>query len=69
MLLFLGYVVSFDLLLIQSVRLNEAQEFLVEEHGFLPLLFERDGDGNKIAGIVAPVGKSDGYTIGFYNIN
>ena len=54
---------------LHSGKWHEAQEFLVEEHGFLPLLFERDGDGNKIAGIVAPVGKSVGYTIGFYNIN
>ena len=54
---------------LHSGKWHEGQEFLVEEHGFLPYLFERDGDGEKLAGIVAPVGKSDGYTIGFYNIN
>jgi len=48
---------------------HEAQEFLVEEHGFLPYLFERNGDGDKIAGIVAPIGKEEGHTIGFYNIS
>jgi hypothetical protein len=52
-----------------SGKWHEAQEFLVEEHGFLPYLFERTGNGDKIAGIVTPRGKSDGYTIGFYNIN
>jgi len=54
---------------LHSGKWHEAQEFLVDEHGFLPLLFERNGDGIKIAGIVAPMRKSDGYTIGFYNIN
>ena len=55
---------------LHSGKWRETQEFLVDEHGFLPYLFERDGDGNKIAGIVAPMGKSpDGFTIGFYNIN
>ena len=55
---------------LHSGKWHETQEFLVEEHGFLPYLFERDGDGNRIAGIVNPMGKSsDGFTIGFYNIN
>ena len=38
---------------------------------FMPYMyhFEREGEGDKLAGIVIPIGNEKGYTIGFYNIN
>lgn len=50
-----------------SGKWHQSQEFL-QEHGFLPYHFEREGGGDRIAGIVAPIGNEEGYTIGFYNI-
>ena len=47
---------------------HEAQAF-PKADGFLPYHFEREGDGDKIAGFVAPIGNEQGYTIGLYNIN
>ena len=53
----------------RSREWHETQEFLIEAHGFLPYLFEREGEGDTIGGFVAPIGNEEGYTIGFFNIN
>ena len=55
-------------LLHSSGEWHEVQVF-PKVDGFMPYHFEREGEGDKIAGIVAPIGNEKGYTIGFYKIN